>query len=227
MMTSHVLARVLILSGLTALIGIAAVVHFGRPLVPSVSTETEANAPSLVQSVWTEVEANAPSLVQNVWTVAEANAPSSVQVVPSGTDGHSASNPVQETPSPTQSPATVVATPLQETAPVRRPAITERTMVTGSLAAQAPTAGVLAPAPASFARPIRATRVEAPAPSTSPDPKNVNINRASVEELNRLGGWLGKAIVRGRPYRSVDDLVSKRIVKRTVFSRIKVRIAAR
>ncbi len=227
MMTRHVLARVLILSGLTALIGIAAVVHFARPLGQSVSTETEAKAPSLVQSVWTEVEANAPPLVQNVWTVAEANAPSSVQVLPSGPDGHSPSNSVQDTPSPTQSPATIVATSPQETAPVTRPAITERTMATGSLAAQAPTAGVLAPAPASFARPIRATRVEAPAPSTSPDPTRVNINRASVEELNRHSGQLGKAIVQDRPYRSVDDLIPQRIVKRTVFSRIKGRIAAR
>ena len=44
-----------------------------------------------------------------------------------------------------------------------------------------------------------------------------------MEELNRLkgAGSLGRAIVRGRPYRSVDDLVNKRVLRRTAFERIK------
>jgi DNA uptake protein ComE-like DNA-binding protein len=41
--------------------------------------------------------------------------------------------------------------------------------------------------------------------------------------LNSLkgAGSLGRAIVRGRPYRSADDLVKKQVVRRTVYERIK------
>jgi DNA uptake protein ComE-like DNA-binding protein len=50
----------------------------------------------------------------------------------------------------------------------------------------------------------------------------VNLNSASSGELDRLGGgMIGKAIVRGRPYGSPDDLVDKRIVSRATFTRIK------
>lgn len=51
----------------------------------------------------------------------------------------------------------------------------------------------------------------------------VDLNKGSVEELNKLSGAgsLGRAIVRGRPYKSVEDLVKKRVVRRTAFERIK------
>jgi len=51
----------------------------------------------------------------------------------------------------------------------------------------------------------------------------VDLNKGTVEQLNNLkdAGSLGRAIVRGRPYRSVEDLVNKRVVRRTVFERIK------
>jgi DNA uptake protein ComE-like DNA-binding protein len=51
----------------------------------------------------------------------------------------------------------------------------------------------------------------------------VDLNKGSVEELNKLNGAgsLGRAIVRGRPYKSVEDLVKKRVVRRTAFERIK------
>ena len=55
-------------------------------------------------------------------------------------------------------------------------------------------------------------------------PKLIDINTASAEDLNRLGERFGKAIIAGRPYRSVDELVSKRVLKRSTFSRIKDRI---
>src|SRR5215207_6395353 len=53
------------------------------------------------------------------------------------------------------------------------------------------------------------------------DSKRVDINTASVEELNRLGGRFAKAIVAGRPYASIDELVSKRVITRTTFRQIK------
>jgi DNA uptake protein ComE-like DNA-binding protein len=51
----------------------------------------------------------------------------------------------------------------------------------------------------------------------------IDLNKGSVEELNKLkgAGSLGRAIVRGRPYKSVEDLVKKRVMRRTAFERIK------
>jgi DNA uptake protein ComE-like DNA-binding protein len=62
--------------------------------------------------------------------------------------------------------------------------------------------------------------------STASDPERVDINAASAEDLNRLGGRFAKAIIAGRPYGSVDDLVSKRVLTRSTFSQIKDRITA-
>jgi len=62
--------------------------------------------------------------------------------------------------------------------------------------------------------------------SQGSDPKLVDVNTASVEELNRLGGRFGRAIVAGRPYASVDDLVSRRVLTRSTFSQIKDQITA-
>jgi hypothetical protein len=40
--------------------------------------------------------------------------------------------------------------------------------------------------------------------------------------LNQLGaGRVGRAIVRGRPYASAEDLVRKRVLNRSRFERIK------
>jgi DNA uptake protein ComE-like DNA-binding protein len=60
-------------------------------------------------------------------------------------------------------------------------------------------------------------------PASDPAPTLVDLNKASVEQLNNLkgAGSLGRAIVRGRPYKSVEDLVKKRVVRRTAFERIK------
>jgi DNA uptake protein ComE-like DNA-binding protein len=57
----------------------------------------------------------------------------------------------------------------------------------------------------------------------------VDLNAASVQELNSLrgAGLIGKAIVRGRPYRSVEDLVKRRIVNRSLYARIKDQVTVR
>ena len=59
------------------------------------------------------------------------------------------------------------------------------------------------------------------------DPTLIDINGASADELNRLGGRFGTAIIRGRPYGSIDELVSKRVLTRTAFGRIKNQITIR
>ncbi|MEE1657240.1 helix-hairpin-helix domain-containing protein [Microvirga sp. CF3062] len=67
---------------------------------------------------------------------------------------------------------------------------------------------------ASLAEPVR---------SESPAADLVDLNRASFEQLNSLkgAGALGRAIIKHRPYRSVDDLVKKKVVRRPVFEKIK------
>lgn len=59
-----------------------------------------------------------------------------------------------------------------------------------------------------------------------PDANRVDINTASVEDLNRLGGRFGKAIIAARPYTSTDELVSRRVLTRSTFSQIRDQITA-
>lgn len=71
----------------------------------------------------------------------------------------------------------------------------------------------------------RASLAEPP-PSAGPAANPVDLNRASLEQLNSLkgAGALGRAIVKGRPYRSVDDLVKKKVLRRAVYEKIKDQI---
>lgn len=54
--------------------------------------------------------------------------------------------------------------------------------------------------------------------------EQININTATVEELDTLAG-IGKVtaqkIVQNRPYKSIEELVSKKIVKKNVYENIK------
>ena len=57
----------------------------------------------------------------------------------------------------------------------------------------------------------------------------VDLNTASIADLNRLrgGGAIGRAIVTKRPYASVDQLLSKRVLSRGVYERIKDQVTVR
>lgn len=81
--------------------------------------------------------------------------------------------------------------------------------------------------------PVAFARLEAPktepraAPVATVASRVVNLNTASVAELNRLGGGLiGRAIVAGRPYRSADDLLAKRVLNKVTFAQIKNQVGA-
>lgn len=51
---------------------------------------------------------------------------------------------------------------------------------------------------------------------------SVDLNSASVEQLNALGaGMIGKRIIEFRPYASVDDLVTRRVLKKSDYEAIR------
>ncbi|CAO3445447.1 hypothetical protein [Azospirillum argentinense] len=65
--------------------------------------------------------------------------------------------------------------------------------------------------------------------STTAKAKVIDLNTAGKDELQTLPGIgeaRSEAIVKNRPYRSKDELVSKKIVPQTVYDDIKGRIAA-
>jgi hypothetical protein len=113
-----------------------------------------------------------------------------------------------------------------------------------SLAARAPAAPVkTAPGPLTveFPRPERppaapeaATgaaqdKVAAVAPPPAGASGLVNLNTATLEQLNAIDGAgpVARAIMRGRPYASAEDLVTKRILRRSVYERIKDQVTVR
>jgi hypothetical protein len=57
----------------------------------------------------------------------------------------------------------------------------------------------------------------------------IDLNKASLAELNALrgGGSIGRAIIKGRPYESPEDLLRKRVLSRSTYDRIKGQIAVR
>ena len=57
----------------------------------------------------------------------------------------------------------------------------------------------------------------------------VDLNSATVADLNRLrgGGSIGRAIVAKRPYAAVSDLLTKRVLSRSTFERIREQVTVR
>lgn len=71
------------------------------------------------------------------------------------------------------------------------------------------------------------TPQSAPEPATTRQARHqdgaVNINKAPVAVLDHLpgAGRIGDAIVRRRPYRSIEDLVSRRVLRKAALARIR------
>ncbi|MWV21864.1 helix-hairpin-helix domain-containing protein [Methylobacterium sp. 2A] len=64
-------------------------------------------------------------------------------------------------------------------------------------------------------------------PSSMPG-GSVDLNTASVEQLNALGaGMIGRRIVEFRPYAAPDELLSRRVLKRSDYDTIKNAITVR
>lgn len=73
---------------------------------------------------------------------------------------------------------------------------------------------------------VRSEPAQGPAPSSS---RPLDLNTASVAELNGLkgAGMIGRAIVQARPYRSPEDLLAKRVLSRAAYSQIRDQVVVR
>ncbi len=135
-----------------------------------------------------------------------------------------------------EAPAEVptVAAPVRERAPepapetgaapeaARLPALREPDRAQAQAPAQVP-AQARAPEPAPLPSPAPDPTVPA---QESADPRavaRVDLNTATLAQLNALkgGGTIGRAIIQRRPYGAVDQLLSKRVLSRATYERIK------
>ena len=130
-----------------------------------------------------------------------------------------ASPPARPEAAPAPPPA-VAAPPQAEAAPVRVPA--------------APPPMPPSAPPLDFGRPAtQATQTDAAGEAAeSAGPRGVavvDLNSGSLADLNSLkgGGMIGRAIVQKRPYTSIGELLSKRVLSRAVYERIKDQVTVR
>jgi len=173
------------------------------------------------------VAAGLAGIVQRYWSPATADsdpAPAAVTVDPP--------RPVRRAdpaPIPAAPPAPVPPMPQAPAAPVTPVSPPLPTASTAPPPA-APTPPV--PAPLTFEPPIAAGEEEIASASDNAGPRAmaiVDLNTASVADLNGLkgGGMIGRAIVQKRPYASVDQLLSKRVLSRSTYERIKDQVTVR
>lgn len=102
-----------------------------------------------------------------------------------------------------------------------------------SQATQPATGGKMAPPPAATTAP-KADSKMAPAPKAetkaAPKADLLDINSATADQLKALkgiGDAYSAAIIKGRPYKGKDELVSKKIIPQNVYNEIKDKIIAK
>ncbi|ULO23789.1 helix-hairpin-helix domain-containing protein [Methylocystis sp. SB2] len=65
---------------------------------------------------------------------------------------------------------------------------------------------------------------QAPIAKTATESQRLDLNSATLDQLTMVNGLnkhLAEAIVKGRPFKSVDDLATKKILSVDVFSEVK------
>ncbi len=187
--------RILIISGLIALIG-AALVGIRTPRMQRALVHADVNAPRPTRVVYPDVNGGDSTSARNT---------------------SAASKPLQ----------TTVPAQTQRSAPGAQAIVAARNMPTGRSASTVPANAAPSPSSEHVAQATPAGTVERAAVAEAPNLELLDINTASSDELDGLAGRIGKAIVRGRPYQSIDDLVSKRVLNRGTFGQIKDRITVR
>lgn len=140
----------------------------------------------------------------------------------SGTGTAAATSESTPATTPTVVPAVDTSASVQAAPPPAAPSLNQ----SADAAAPSPTP---ASAPVQMASAADDTSVEAPASAEeSPAVKSslLNLNTASTDALDHMGaGHVGRAIVAHRPYRSIKDLVSRRVLRTTDYQKIASRIS--
>lgn len=144
--------------------------------------------------------------------------------------------PVPSTPAPARPmPASPTPAPAEPPVPAPNPAPAPSLASPGPRSTQdqafapAPTPQ---PDPLPQPEPMAVPGQDAAAAADATGPRALSVldlNSASLSELNRLqgGGAIGKAIIRSRPYSSVDQLLSKRVLSKSTYQRIKDQVTVR
>jgi DNA uptake protein ComE-like DNA-binding protein len=175
---------------------------------PAASSTQHNDGSGAAQEASAQAQASRPRVVYSGQSIASAGAPKSP------VEGSEATSSITPT-SDIHRALTPSGAPISAASPAPRgPALT-----LGSNSTSLSSSGVVQVASVS-------ERVEAPARQTG---SGVNLNTATLEELNRLGGagLIGKAIIRGRPYATPEDLLKKKVLSRAVYNRIKDQVATR
>ena len=114
------------------------------------------------------------------------------------------------------------AAPAAPAAPAVKPAMP---------APAAPAATAPAPAKPAAAAPAPAAKPAAAAPAAvAAAPKLVNLNSASADQLDtipNIGEKRSDAIIKGRPYKTTQELVTKKVLTQGIFDKIKDKVTVK
>ncbi len=217
----------------------------GSPKMTGKAVDTPEGTPIALASQLAMNAAAAPSAspAAKPAPVALAPSPAAVSAAPAPAATAADTVPVAAAPAPGPVPADAV--PAAPTTAVAAPSPPADDAGATPSAEEASTgaASTAAATPPRAAAPAHPRKVAALAPAASAETSSsrstsaeaasaakrggLNINRASIEALNHLpgAGRIGQAIADHRPYRSIEDLLAKRVVRRSVYEQIKHQLA--
>ncbi len=149
--------------------------------------------------------------------------------IPSGTGSLASTGSLAVSPPEAARPSEPASTPTTFTPTTEGAASTNRSAAPVPNLFEPDPADASSPGPVASVAPAETQATpESPTAGPSSGKALVDLNSASVEDLNRLGaGRIGRAVVRGRPYASADDLVRKRVLSRSAFARIKDQVGVK